>query len=135
MTTKEVKQWLWRARGIDREIKGLMITRQNEYERVTSIASQLTGMTVSGTKDPHKYDNLAELNDTIDRLSAELTAIKDEILQGIYRLEDSRYREVLKLYYVDCMTLEQIAVKMNYSFPHIKRLKFEAMSKIKMILE
>lgn len=131
MTTKEIKQWLWRARGIDREIKSLQMTRDAEYARVTSIASQLNGMTVSGSKDPHKYDRLAELDDTINRLSDELTATKNEILTGIYHLEDQRYREVLKLYYVDSMTLEQIAVKMNYSFPHISRLKYDAIIAIK----
>ena len=135
MTTKEVKQWLWRARGIDREIESLKKTVGNEYDRITSITAKLSGISVSGTKDPHKFDSLVELEDTINRRIRELEAVKVEILNKINTLDDGRYRQVLKLYYVDCMTLEQIAVEMHYSFPHIKRLRFEAMNAIKMILE
>ncbi len=131
MTTKEAKQWLWRARGIDREIESLMKTREKEYARLTSITSQLSGMTVSGTKDPHKYDNLAELDDTITRRISELKKTKAEILEEINRLDDQRYRLILKYYYVDCMTLEQIAVEMNYSFSHVNRIKYEAIKSIR----
>lgn len=131
MTTKEAKQWLWRARGIDREIESLMKTREKEYARLTSITSQLSGMTVSGTKDPHKYDNLAELDDTITRRISELEKTKAEILKEINRLDDQRYRLILKYYYVDCMTLEQIAVEMNYSFSHVNRIKYEAIKSIR----
>ena len=131
MTTKEAKQWLWRARGIDREIESLMKTREKEYARLTSITSQLSGMTVSGTKDPHKYDNLAELEDTITRRISELEKTKAEILEEINRLDDQRYRLILKYYYVDCMTLEQIAVEMNYSFSHVNRIKYEAIKSIR----
>lgn len=131
MTTKEVKQWLWRARGIDKEINSLLKTRENEYARLTSITAQLTGITVSGTKDPHKYDRIAELDDTIMHRVDDLAAVKNEILAAIFQLEDQRYREVLKLYYVDCKTLEQIAVDMGYSFHHISHLKYEAIIALK----
>lgn len=131
MTTKDVKQWLWQARGIEREIQGLYLTRDKEFDRVTATTSKLTGETISGTMDPHKYDRLTELNETIDRLTDELTSKKAEILSSIYCLKDSRFRQVLKLYYVDCMTLEQIAVQMNYSFQHISRLKYEAVIALK----
>lgn len=135
MTTKEVKQWLWRARGIDREITSLMKTVEKEYSRVTSIISQLDATTVSGTKDPHKFDSLVELEGSVRQRLKELEAVKKEILDRINMLDDSRYRQVLKLYYVDGMSLEQTAVEMRYSFPHIKRLRFEAINAIKMILE
>ena len=134
MTTKEVKQWLWRARGIDKEILALQEIRDHEFERVTKISAQLTGMPATVSKDPHKFDRLAELNDQIEQLSEKLTVTKSEILAKIYRLEDSRYRTVLSYYYVDCMTIEQIAAKMHYSFSHVKRLRIEALNAIKMSL-
>ena len=134
MTTKEVKQWLWRARWIDREIASLLKTRTAEYNRLTSITQQLTGMTVSGSKDPHKYDKLAELDGTIMQLVEELRTSKSEILKAIGKIDDERYRMILKYYYVDSMTLEEIAVEMHYSFPHIKRLRREAIENLKMIL-
>lgn len=131
MTTKEAKQWLWRARGIDRKLRALQEARDAEYERTVSIVSQLSGTTVSGTKDPHKYDRLAEFDDTIRRLSDELRAAKKELIEAIYRLEDSRYVDVLMCYYVKSMSLEQTAVEMHYTFKHIQRLKYEAIEAIK----
>ena len=128
MTTKEVKQCLWRARGIDREIESLRKTIANEYDRITSITAQLSGISVSSTKDPHKFDSLVELEDTINQRVRELEAVKVEILNKINALDDSRYRQVLKLYYVDGYTLEEIAVQMHYSFKHISRLKYEAIT-------
>ena len=133
MTTKEAKQWLWRARGIDRKLAALQDARDEEYNRAVSIVSQLSGMTVSGSKDPHKYDHLAELDDTIKRLSADLTAAKDQLITAIYRLEDQRYCEVLTYYYVNCMSLEQTAVKMGYSFQHVQRLKRDAIEAIRKV--
>lgn len=135
MTTKEAKQWLWRARGIDRKLRALQEARDAEYERTVSIVSQLSGTTVSGTKDPHKYDRLAEFDDTIRRLSDELRAAKQQLINVIYRLEDHRYAEVLTCYYVNCMTLEETAVKIGYSFQHVKRLRYQAIEAIKDELE
>lgn len=131
MTTKEAKQWLWRARGIDRKLRALQEARDAEYERTVSIVSQLDGTTVSGTKDPHKYDRLAEFDDTIDHLSAELTETKKQLIEAIYRLEDPRYVDVLMCYYVKSMSLEQTAVEMHYTFKHIQRLKYEAIEAFK----
>ena len=135
MTTKEVKQWLWRARGIDKEIASLLKTRDEEYSRLTSITEQLTGMTVSGTKDPHKFDRLAELDDLIMRRVSDLEQAKTEMLEAIACLEDVRFREVIKSYYVDCKTLEQIAVDMNYSFSHVNRMKYNAIKAMRPIRE
>lgn len=135
MTTKEAKQWLWKARGIDRKLTALQDAREAEYNRVVSIVSQLSGLSVSGSKDPHKYDRLAELDDTIEHLSKDLTAAKEQLISAIYRIEDQRYCEVLTYYYVNCMSLEQTAVKMGYSFQHVKRLRNQAIAAIKDELE
>ena len=131
MTTKEVKQWLWRARGIDNEIRALQEIRDHEFERVTAISAKLTGMPATVSKDPHKYDRLAELNDQIEQLSEKLTATKKEILARIYRLEDSRHRTVMVLYYVDCLSIEQISAKMHYSINNVFKLKRAAISAMK----
>lgn len=133
MTTKEAKQWLWKARGIDREITALQDARDAEYNRVVSIVSQLSGLTVSGSKDPHKYDHLAELDDTILQRIEDLKKAKGEILDRISCIADHRHREVLIYYYVNCMSLEQTAVKMGYSFQHVQRLKRDAIEAIRKV--
>lgn len=134
MTVKEVKQWLWQVRGIDREIETLTKTYRIEYARVTSVNAALDGVSVSGTKDPHKFDRLAELGDTIRQRTKDLTDAKNLAIKRINMLEDQRYHDVLMHYYVNCMTLEQIAVEMHYSFSQVKRLKFEAIQAMKTLL-
>ena len=131
MTTKEVKQWLWNARGIDREISALQEIRDREYARITSITAQLSGMTVSGTKDPHKYDRLAELDNQIDQLIQKRLETKREILEAISSLEDTRHRTVLSLYYVEGLSVEKICAKMHYSKENIYLLKRQATSLLK----
>ena len=132
---KNTKEWLWRARNIDREIRSLLQTYEAERDRVTSITAKLGGDSVSGSKDPHKFDRLVELNDQINRRVDELTKIKGEILAALFLLDDYRYREVLKDYYVDMKTLEQIAVSMSYSYQHVKRLRAQAIATLKDELE
>lgn len=135
MTTKEVKQWLWRARWIEQEINSLIGTYTNEYNRLTTINAQLSGVSVSGTKEPHKFDRLVELGDTVRSRVVELHKVKAEVIETLSKIDDFRYREILKRYYVDGESLEWIAVDMKYSYRHVKRLRYEAINALKMVLE
>ena len=78
MTTKE---WLNRAKNIDAEIGRLLRERRKAWERAVSITSRLNANKVSGTKDPHKYDELAAYESLIDARVDELYAVKQEILK------------------------------------------------------
>lgn len=124
MTTK---QWLRRARGIDREINALIEAKEQELARLLSVTAKLTGETVTSTKDPHKYDHLIELDELIDRKIDELAAMKAEIITAIYRLKDGRYRTVLLEYYVNMHTFAEIAEQMGHSERHITRLHGHAL--------
>ena len=130
-----IRQWLWRGRNIDREIRSLQDTQRKVHDGLTSITARLNGDTVSSTKDPHRFDKAAEIDNMIEQRVKELLEIKAEILAAIMKLNDYRYRMVLKDYYVDMMTLEQIAVNMHYSYQHIKRLRAQAIDALKHELE
>lgn len=124
MTTK---QWLKQARGIDREINALMEARQQELSRLLSVTAKLSSDPVSGSKDPHKFDRIAELDELINRKIDDLVSVKAEIINGIYRLRDGRYRTILLEYYVNMKTFAQIAEDMGKSERHITRLHGHAL--------
>lgn len=148
MKTTNAKQWLNRARNIDREINELLREKEEVRDRVLKITQSYTGDAVQSTKDPHKFDRVVELEMEIDRNIDELVAVKTEILHGIAQLSDGRYREILRLRYCNDQkdekdengehktgcTFEQIAVKMNYSYKQICRLHGRALLKMEEII-
>ena len=124
------KQWLMRARDIDREINSLLREKEEVRDRVLKVTQSYTGEVVSGSKDPHKFDRVVELEMEIDRQIDNLVAVKAEILIAISKLSDGRYREILRLRYIRGMTFEAIAVEMNYSWRHVCTLHGRALLKI-----
>ena len=115
------RQWLGRARGIDREISVLMSAKAETRDRLLQITQNYQTDGTHSTKDPHKYDQLVAFEDMIDRMAGELITVKAEISGMIMRLEDGRVRRVLIGYYVRCMTMEEIAVEQHYSYRQVKR--------------
>lgn len=128
------KQWLMRARNIDREIDELLAERNEVIARLTSITQKLTGEAVQSSKDPHKFDRAVELEMEIDREIDELVAIKAEIEAGISQLTDGRYREILRLRYISGKTFEEIAVRICYSYKQTCRLHGRALLKMEGII-
>ncbi len=124
MTTKE---WFSRGRRLNQRIESLQLQRREEWDRVTSITPTLTADVVDGTKDPHKLDHYAVLDDMIGREMEELLRIKCEIKEVIVQVVDLRYRDVLDKRYCGCKTWEQIAVEMNYTYRRITQLHGEAL--------
>lgn len=110
------KEWLNRARRIDNEINALQQAQQNAWARVVSITAAPSGVSVSGTKDPHKFDRYVELQDKINRRIDELHAVKLEILAVIEQVDDTVLRTLLLERYINCKTWERIAVDTHYSY-------------------
>ena len=124
MTTKE---WFSRGRRLDAHINSLLSTRDKLWEGLTSTTARYTADVVDGTKDPHKFDALAAMEDMIDREVDRLYSVKQEILEVVLRLGDTRYQDLLMKRYVDIKTWEQIAVEMNYTYRRITQLHGEAL--------
>lgn len=117
------KQWLGRARYIDREIELLKKTKQETRDNLTKITQSYESDGAQTTKDPHKFDRLAELESMIDQKVVELLETKKEILSVIFDVEDRNQKLVLISYYIRMKTLEKIAVEMNYSFRQIINIR------------
>ena len=134
MKTTNAKQWLNRARNIDREINELLREKEEVRDRVLKITQSYTGDAVQSTKDPHKFDRVVELEMEIDRHIDELVAVKTEILHGIAQLSDGRYREILRLRYLSGKTFEEISVEIRYSYKQTCRLHGRALLKMEEII-
>ena len=135
------KQYLTRARHLDTEIEVLLKAKQAAYEAVTRITQNYDADNTTGTKDPHKYDRIAELIDIIDRKTDEYVATLEEIVQTIMLVEDDRQRNVLALYYTakdqktgKPLTWEQVAVELHYSWKQTRRIHGRALIEIDNIL-
>lgn len=127
------KQFLSRGRWIEREITALMRTRDETRDRLTHITQNYDGDGAQSTKDPHKFDALVELEYKLDERIDELCAVKTEILDAIGKLEDSRERLALQLYYIDMKSWEQVAVELHYSWRQTMYIRKQAINNIALI--
>ena len=130
----DARSWLGRARSIEKEIDALDKARRETRDRLIKITQTYSDSRTQSSKDPHKFDRLTELEDLIDRKTAELLETKREITETIGRLQDGRQRTVLLDYYINCMSLEETAVHMSYSYANIKKIRARAISSIAMYI-
>ena len=100
-------------------------------ERIKSVKSpNYSGMPRGGqpvTLDELISDKL-ELENRIKRLKKKGQKLKSEILEEIDSLEDPRYCEILEAFFIDCLSLEDIAENEGYTLRHIYRLYSEAVT-------
>ena len=129
------KEYLRRAYKLNEEIDQLETAKHEMFSRITSITPDYNGDTVSGTKDPHKYDAYAQFAAEIDNRVDELISIKSDILNTINKVEDAKLRTLLIARYINFMTFEGIAVMMNYDWRHIMRLHSAALKAIDEVLK
>ena len=128
------KQFLSRGRWIEREISALMRTRDETRDRLTHITQSYDGDGAQTTKDPHKFDALVELEYKLDERIDELCAVKTEILDAIGKLEDSRERLALQLYYIDMKSWEQVCVELHYSWRQTMYIRKQAIRHVDEII-
>lgn len=102
-------------------------------ERIISVKSPtLSGMPRGGkpiTTDDLIADKI-DLKKRIDRLKSKSDKLKSEILEEIDSLEDYRYCEILEAFFIDCMSLEDIADNEGYTVRHVYRLYQEAVTEL-----
>lgn len=123
----EITEWLNRGWKLNREIEALAQTKLNLYLRVTRTTTPYERDIVGGTQDPHKMDKYTEYCQLADQKAAELSQVSSEILSGIYKISDTRYRTILIHRYLNFMTWESIARVTGYSWRHVMRLHTEAL--------
>lgn len=128
------KQWLNRARRIDREIRTLEGVITSTRERLESVTQSYSGDGAQSTKDPHKFDRLVELESLVNEKINEQIQIKTEILEAISQIRDRRQRIVLTEYYLNMKTWEQVAVEINYSWRQVMNIHGRALQEMQRII-
>ena len=128
------KQWLNRARRIDREIRTLEEVITSTRERLESVTQSYSGDGAQSSKDPHKFDRLVELESLVNEKIDEQIQIKTEIIEAISQIRDRRQRIVLTEYYLNMKTWEQVAVEINYSWRQVMNIHGRALQEMQRII-
>ena len=101
--------------------------------QASSVKSPTYGEKVSGgiiKRQEDLYCEVIDLETRIKTLKAKGRKQKAEITSVIDELESHKEAEVLELYYIDCMTMNEISYELNYSWRHTERLFASAMNKV-----
>lgn len=135
MTSQEKKEILLQYRVAEREEKRL----EAEIQRWRSRAEKMTagyGGTPSGGGDGRSLENTMEHIDDLTRQLSDqrdrLVTLRREIGMAIDSVPDARLRELLRLRYIEGLSFEQIAVRLDYSWRQVIRLHGAALSKVVM---
>lgn len=126
-TPKDVKQMLRQGRKLDSRIKMLEESRERAFAKVTSATQQLS---VTGVHSDTQTDAMSEYVAYSEEILAEIAKmerVQKVTLALISKVEQSDLQNVLHLYYLDCMTWEEVAVKLNYSWRWVMELHGRAL--------
>ena len=135
MTNQDKKEFLQQYRLAEMEEQRL----EHEIERWRSRAER---MTAGYSKAPAGGGDGRSLENTLERLgelAGELTRQRDKLIRlrreigaAIDTVPDARLRELLRLRYIEGLSFEQIAVRLDYSWRQVIRLHGAALSKVVM---
>lgn len=122
MDIRETKKFLRRYESNQVRVEHMQNELDEKRERLDSISSsRLTGMPRGGIPVT-KEDLIADI-DILERRLAKMIAkgriLKEELLFVIDDVGDPLLSKVLELYYIDFLTIEEIAEKMNYTHRHM----------------
>ena len=130
---KKKKSFLYRYRNNKLRLERLEKKLPLLEDRLTSLrATNLSGMPRGGV--PVTMDDLLNdidlLKERIRKLKIKCDEIKREIIDEIDNLEDTRYSEVLEMYFIERLSFEDISDELGYTERHIKRLYARAINKL-----
>lgn len=135
MTYEEKKAWLWRYRDADKLFRQLTC-RLEEARTAARRTTQNFSPTPSGSGDGQSLARAIEREDNLERQVAfqlaECNALFEEIDEALQQLPDHRDYTVMKKYYLDVLTWEQIARDMNYSLGMIFIIRRKALEQLQL---
>ena len=131
----DAKAWLARGFWLRREKEQLERMREETFARLTQMTATPNGDRVSGTRNPHKFEKLIELDTDLAKKIEQLDRTRLEIFNTIQQLTDSRYRQVLLGRYYECMAWTDIATLMHYEERQVYRVHGLALQAIQPIID
>lgn len=101
----------------------------SQFNNVVSNTNCISDKT--GNNAIKKIDLISEIKKDI----INYTLKKNDIINDINKLNNSNYVNVLVMKYVELLTLEQIAVRLNYSYDYVRKLHKKAILKLNDIIK
>ena len=126
-------EYLSRYRKLGKRIEQLSTERAMWLSRACKTTQTISDMpkAKNGAQgDSGEVAQYIEIGEEITRELRNLHRLRREIRNVIAALEDDTLQALMLYRYIDGMTFEEIAVKMNYSYVHVCRLHGQALSKI-----
>ena len=127
---KSVKKWLNRGWKLNEEINTLIEEEQRAFDNASRITSAPDGERVqssNGNSSERRFINYTEYTMLIDGYIEKLTAIKREILDAIYKVDNSTYRTLLIKRYIQFKAWETVADEMYFDRRTINRMYNKAL--------
>ena len=119
----DIKEWLKRARALDREVKELREATMKSLSIAQGLGVDYSEERVQTTKGNGAENKFITYTDNVlllERKIEELERYRGEVLKAIYNIDDSVYRTLLISRYINCKTWERIAEDMGYSEKWVK---------------
>lgn len=135
LTYEQKIEWLKSYRALDGKIESMIEQLQVWNARATKITatiSQEPKAAGSGDQLQRCIDQICELQTEIAQEMDKLRKRKQEIETAIHGLNEKSYQDILWYRYIQGMTFEEIAIKMNYSWRQVCRKHKNAVEKLKM---
>ncbi len=131
MTAKEyLSRYRWQNDRINAKLEQVAELRR-KAQTVSSGSSD-------GSHSSTPYDRIGEITARIVELEREINEdidrsidVQREIRAAIATVPDERLRHLMELRYINCLTLEEIARRMDYSYKQICRLHGKALLQIR----
>ena len=121
-----------KARDYDTQIE-MMIEKSAEVRAsLTRCVSNYDYGKITGSNDPHRLDQIAVIQDNLDRLLVESASYKKYLLDWIYSEPELSRGErcVLISYYINGLSLEAAAERTAYSRKQAFNLRKSALEKL-----
>lgn len=128
-------RYLSRYRRLNERIDRLLEEQSRWREmalKITPTLSQTPGGGESGSPIERPMDKVLEIDVEINREIDELQIVRQEIRAALNQLEDENLKLLMEYRYIDGLTWEQIAVKMNYCWRQVCRKHGQALTQITM---
>lgn len=120
-----------------KEIRDLITkrdTKQAYIDRLmmsaTNISPVLDGMPHGGggstTKIEHYSVECADKESELNDIKQQLELYSKDVKREIERVKDERYRDALKLRYIECMSVKEVAECMHYDRKSMYRILWQA---------
>ena len=130
MSDQEKRKYLKQYGIINKEVERLSeeVARWRCYsEKITPTYSAQPKGNSTDDKIQNAVEKINELTDKLIEMLTQQNKLREDIYIVISSVKDCKLVLILMYHYIDGLTLDKIARKMNYSCTHIKRLHNKAL--------